>query len=289
MKSIIFAMLSAAVLFAAPVAFAASDSSDLKITKDGKIIATNLSVIQKSDSTLFVRALWEGAFLRIVVTTSSSTDIRKNHGEKATVADIESGHTIDAEGALSSGGDGITFSASKIRDTALLRESKTFSGLIKSVDAQSQSFVLPDKSLGDVTVVVSSTVVMTQGKRQATFADVKKGLRVLSVVGSYDYATKILTPTSIELFQDKSVFAAKNFQGALKSVSGTALPAQITVSVDDKEYTVYLSEKTAVLSKNKAATTLNRFAVGDIVRIFGKIRETNLLEIDAEVARDLNF
>ena len=44
-----------------------------------------------------------------------------------------------------------------------------------------------------------------------------------------------------------------------------------------------------MMSKNKAETTLQRFTVGDKVRFYGAIRQTNLFEIDAEIIRNLNF
>jgi hypothetical protein len=276
-------------LFVPVFAAAAANSSEVHVKQNGDISVTNISVIQKSGTALFARAQWESTFLRIVITTNASTDIKKNYGEKATVEEVEVGHLLDVEGTLSGGGDSVTIVAKKIRDTNLLREAKSFSGTIKSVDAASQSFVITDKSLGDVTVVVPPTVVITQGKRQVAFDACKKGVKVVSITGTYDYATKILTPSAIELFQSKEIFKPRTLQGTLKSVSGITLPAQLVVTADGTEYTVYLSAKTSVLSKNKAATTIKRFAEGDSVRLYGAVRETNLAEIDAEVVRDLNF
>jgi hypothetical protein len=43
------------------------------------------------------------------------------------------------------------------------------------------------------------------------------------------------------------------------------------------------------MSKNKAATTLQRFTVGDMVRFYGSVRQTNLREIDSEVIRNISF
>ncbi|TSC61395.1 MAG: hypothetical protein Athens041674_785 [Parcubacteria group bacterium Athens0416_74] len=267
----------------------ASAASELHVTAKGDLSATGLTVMLKSGSTLYVRATWEDSFMRMVVTTNSNTVVSKNYGEKATVSDIEVGHRIDVEGQLVSGSDTVTIVAAKIRDAALVKESKTFSGTIKRVDGSSQSFVFTDKSLGDVTVVVLPSTPITQGKRQVQFSTLKAGDKVISMSGTYDYTAKTLSPAAIELYQSKDIFVAKNFEGTLKSVSRTTLPAQLTVSVSGIDYTVYLSEKSTVLSKNRSATSFRRFAEGDKVRFYGAIREANLSEVDAEVVRDLNF
>ncbi len=267
----------------------ASAASEFHATIKGEISAKGLVVMQKSGTTLFVRATWEDSFLRLVVTTNTATEITKNYGEKATLEDIEVGHLIDVDGKIVTGGESITITASKIRDVALVRESKSFSGSVKRIDSVSQSFVLADKTLGDVTVIVLPSTPIAQGKRQVPFSTLKVGDKIISISGTYDYSSKILSPTAIELYQSKDVFLAKNFEGTLKSVSGTTLPTQLIVSVGGTEYTVFLPAKGIVLSKSKSATSLKRFAEGDKVRFYGAIRETNLSEVDAEVVRDLNF
>lgn len=91
------------------------------------------------------------------------------------------------------------------------------------------------------------------------------------------------------MYQDKSIFVERNFQGTLKSVSTVVLPATLVVTVGATDYTVYLADSSSVLRNNRKPTTLSRFVVGDTVRFYGAIRETNFEEIDAEVVRDLNF
>ena len=85
------------------------------------------------------------------------------------------------------------------------------------------------------------------------------------------------------------MFAPRNFEGTLKSISGTTLPATLVVTVSGTDYTVYLAKTTVVLKKNRSAATLGRFVVDDTVRFYGAIRQANFTEIDAEIVRDLNF
>ena len=112
---------------------------------------------------------------------------------------------------------------------------------------------------------------------------------MLSAPGTYDYPTNTLTASSVDVYQSKSIFTSRNFEGTLKSICGTALPAVLTVTVGGTDYTAYLPDKSAVLKSNKSATSLTRFVVGDTVRLYGKIRQANLTEIDADTVRDLNF
>lgn len=279
------ALILSAVVFALPTL--AQAASELHVTSKGDLTASDLVVIQKVGTTFFTRAQWEDSYVRISVQTSPSTIVTKNYGEQATVADITDGHAIDVEGTLMSGSETLTIVAKKIRDKALVKESKAVSGTVKSVDMVTQSFVVTDKKLGDVTVLAS--VPIQQGKRTVPLASLKKGDKAISVTGAYDFSSKVLSPLSIEIYQSKDIFKARNFQGTIKGISGTSLPTQIVVAAEGVEYTVYLSEKTLVVNKNRVPTGLRRFAEGDTVRFYGAIRETNLAEVDAEVVRDLNF
>ncbi|MBV9159817.1 MAG: hypothetical protein JO019_04445, partial [Candidatus Kaiserbacteria bacterium] len=112
---------------------------------------------------------------------------------------------------------------------------------------------------------------------------------VLSAPGTYDYGSNTLAASALTIFQAKDVFVSKNFQGTLKALAGTNLPTTLTVTIDGVDYTVYLTAKTSILNNKKASVGLYRFAAGDTVRLYGKIRETNLSEIDAEVVRDTSF
>ena len=119
--------------------------------------------------------------------------------------------------------------------------------------------------------------------------DITAGDKILSVAGLYDYPSNTLTASNVEVFQSKTIFKPRNFEGTLKSISGTTLPVSLVVTVGSTDYTIYLNEKASVLKNNKKPTTLTRFVVGDTVRAYGSIRETNLTEIDAEIVRDTNF
>jgi len=266
-----------------------ASAAEIHILPSGEFSVKGLSVFQKSGPNLFTRASWGTAFIRVVVLVSSSTAIVKNHGEKTTVDDIKEGQILDVDGTLAASGDNMVVNATRIRNTSLLRESKTLSGTIRSIDRGASSLVLPNASLGTTTVSISASTPIKKGARSVLFTDIAVGDKVVAVSGTYDYETGVLTATALEVFQDKTMFAPRNFEGTLKSISGTTLPATLVVTVSGTDYTVYLAKTTVVLKKNRSAATLGRFVVDDTVRFYGAIRQANFTEIDAEIVRDLNF
>ena len=290
--SIHILVLTAVLLavFSATTVYAASPS-DIHIKPDGTFSATNVVVYQKAGtSNFFSRVTWGDAYVRVTVLANKDTVITKAHGETATVGDIREKDVLDVEGKLSSGEGALTINATRIRDTSLQVESKTLSGTVVGVNPDNSSFVLSNQTFGaTTTVILSSSVPIQKGARAISLGDISSGDRILSVSGSYDYPKNAFSATSMEVYQDKTMFTARNFQGTLKSISGTTLPATLAVEVGDTNYTVSVAADSSVLRNNRKPTTLSRFVVGDTVRFYGAIRETNFEEIDAEIVRDLNF
>lgn len=276
------------IMFALP-ARAENIPSEISIKPDGAFFATNVVVMQKSEkagTNLFSRVTWGNVFLRITVLTSSAK-ITKNNGGNASVEDIQVGDILYVKGTLAPGADSLVINALEVRDTSLNVETKNISGIIKNLNAPQSSLTLTDKKLGVITVLAPYNI--QKGARTISVGELAVGDKILSASGSFDYSTKTFTASDMEVYQDKSVFKAQNFQGTLKSLSGTALPTTAVVSVGKNDYTVYFAASAKVMSKNKAVTTLQRFTAGDTVRFYGAIRQTNLQEIDTDLIRNLNF
>ena len=232
--------------------------------------------------------MWGEIFIRLVVVGDATTKVTKAYGETASMTDIKEKDIIDVEGALASGGSSLVINALSIRDANLVVAGKTLSGVVTATNAASSTITVVDPTLGKTTVIASNASI-TKGVRPIQFADTKVGDVVLSAVGSYDYEKKTFTATSISIFQDASIFTARNFEGKLKSVSSTVLPSVLVVTIGATDYSVYVDEKGTVLNSARKPASLSRFVAGDTVRFFGAIRSTNLTEVDAEVLRDLNF
>ena len=284
-------VLISALLFVPALALAAP-SSEIHITPDGAFTAKNVVVMQKSESgsTFFSRVMWGDIFLRITVLAAPSgtaAKITKNNGGAATYTDVKVGDLLNVEGTLSPGADTLLIKATTVRDLSLNVESKNISGAIKTLNVSLNNFTLTDKKLGAITVVAPYNI--QKGARTISIGELAFGDKVLSASGTFDYSTKTFTASDMEVYQDKLVFKAQNFQGTLKSLSGTALPTTAVITVGKTDYTVYLAASAKVMSKNKALTTLRRFTTGDTVRFYGSIRQTNLQEIDTTLIRNLNF
>ncbi len=267
----------------------AAPTAELHITAEGKLSAKNIVVLQKSGTTLFCRALWGNAFVRLTVLTTPDTVsavIVRNHGGIATIDEIQDGDLISVEGSLVPAADSLQINAKRIVDYSLNKEPKTLAGTIQSVGGG--TFVLTNKLFNNTTVVVG-TSTLTKGVRTITIAELVVKDKVLSAKGLYDYTTNTLTASSIEIFQDKAVFKQRAFEGTIRAISATTLPATVTIATAGADYMVYLPAGTKVLNKLRAPADLSRFAPGDKVAILGSIRQTNLAEVDAVSIRNLNF
>jgi len=75
----------------------------------------------------------------------------------------------------------------------------------------------------------------------------------------------------------------------LKAISGTTIPADLTVSKDDKAYTVKVTDKTVLLRKFGGKSDLNEFSVGDILSVRGKWTDEAKTILEARVIRDLSI
>lgn len=267
----------------------AATVSEVHFAPDGTFTATALTVYQKAETNFFVRATWGRSFIRITLVTNPSTVVTRSYGEPAKVDDIQEGHVLDVTGTLNFSGESINITPTKIRDTNLLSAGKNLSGTVKSVDMNARSFVLSNDTFGTTSIRMAEGAGIVKGVRTIYLGDLSVGDKVLSANGTYDYPTNTLSATYVSVYQTPSTFVPRNFQGKLKSLSGTDLPASMVVSVDGTDYRVFLSKDAAVLNRMRAETVLSRFIVGDIVRFYGAIRKADLSQVDAEVIRDLNF
>ncbi len=263
--------------------------SELNISTNGTFTGKQLKVMQIAGKNLFMRGYWGNAFLRVTVLINASTTITRSHGDSGALADLHEGDMLDVTGTLAPGAETVTVNAASIRNSSADQAPKSVAGVAQSVDKSALTLVLKDATLGTITVVVPASVPIKKGMREIEFGDVSQGDKILSASGTFDYASKTLTSNAIEIYQDKTIFAPRNFDGVLKSLSGTTLPTTAVVTVGKTDYTVYLSAKSQTLKKSKAPGDLVRFVVGDTVRLWGAIRQTDLTQIDAEIIRDLNF
>lgn len=289
MKKALILTALCALFVLPPVVFAAEESGELSVSRSGKVSIKGAKVFQTAGTNFFIRIYWKDVFLRATVVTDARTSITKRYGEKATTADIKEGDIIDVEGAFPASAETLLIQATSIVDHALQRESLVTRGTVVSASPESDEFKMRTWR-GTLITVTASGASMKKGIIPIGVAKLATGDKILEVSGTYDFSTKTLAATKVDVWQDPSVFAPHNFQGKIKSISATTLPAEITVSLTKKDYIVSIGAETALMNKNREPISLSRFLVGDTVRFYGTVREDNLDRVHrVEIFKNLSL
>ena len=274
---------------------AGAGNPELSIKADGVMTLKSGRVDQIVGNTFYLGVAWGTLPMRFTMKTDARTAVTKRYGGHAAVSQISIGDYLDVEGEFFVGSDFFGVQALRVKDWSLQEESAAFSGVVLDVSPNER---LTLRTLQGQTISVrlstSSAASVRKGSVTVPFGRLKKGDAVLSASGVYDYASNLLTADGISIYQNKADFAARNFEGVLKQIVSAQLPATLIVVVGGVDHTVRLSEKTAVLKKDRSAAQLARFVVGDTVRFYGPLREEEktlqeVSVIDAEIVRNLNL
>jgi hypothetical protein len=199
------------------------------------------------------------------------------------------GHILNVDGFLVTGSETMDMRATFIRDLSLENEDGSFSGTVFDADGGGKVFSLKTKDKRNITVSMDLDTVVKKGNVVINPSKIKTGDIVLGVYGIYHQPSETVKAKNIEIYQDRKVFAPRNFQGKLKSLSGSSLPVNAVVTVGSTDYLVILGEKSQILNNKKVNTKLNRFVEGDTVRFYGTIREGVETTVDAEILRNLDL
>ncbi len=263
--------------------------STISISEKGDVVVKNAVVYMISGSTLFIRTYWDDAFIRWTIRVGDKTELIKKFNGSMKIADIKVGHVLNAEGTMISGADSLNINAKVVRDLNLEDENGKFSGVVSRANDGSNTFVLKTDSGKNLTIKVDGGTTIKKGARYITLSEVAYGDKVLSVEGIYHQPTESVKTNFVEIYQTKKTFEARNFEGKLKSLSGTSLPVVAVVTVDNVDYTFNLPINAEVLTNKRKVVSLQRYVIGDKVRLYGKIRDTNLTMVDAELIRNLDL
>lgn len=283
-------MMAVALFVGTPFAVHAEAISELHILPDGSLSSKAVVVMQKAGSNLFCRIAWGNTFIRMTVLLHDDTAITRKYGGKSVQDDIREGDLLEVSGQLSDGTGNLIVNAKKVKDLSLVSEPKDITNaVLSSIDLNKNVLGVTVKSLGAIKLALSTETPIKKGIRTITLQELVVGDKILTASGVYDYPTSTLNVTSMEVYQDKSVFLPKTFDGVIAQLNGTALPTTLMLSSGGKTYTVYLSATTTLISKSKAAIELTRAASGDKVKVQGNIKESNLTEIVARSFQDLAF
>ncbi len=274
-----------------PVA-AGAGKPEVHIKPDGTLTVVGAKVAQIIGNSFFVVLQWGELPMRFTMKTNGETAVTKRYGGAATVPQIQVGDYLTADGDFFVGSDFFGLTARQIKDWSLQEESETYSGKITEVGADG-SFTLaaPGKTLK---LQLLNSAVIKKGTVVIPASRIAKGDNVVLADGVYDYASNTLTASSVVIFQARTDFLARNYQGTLKSTGGTAPPTALVVTVEGVDYTVSVSVGAQVLGNKRTPVLLARFVAGDTVRFFGALREAEKTLrderiIDTSLIRNLNL
>ncbi|OHA21817.1 MAG: hypothetical protein A2849_02700 [Candidatus Taylorbacteria bacterium RIFCSPHIGHO2_01_FULL_51_15] len=273
---------------------------ELHIKPDGSVVLRSARVDQIAGTTLYLGIVWGAVPMRFTMKTDSRTTLTKRFGGSALIPQIRIGDYIDVEGEFFVGSDFFGVNALRVKDWSLQEEAGAFSGVIAEVLSDERFTLLtPSKQTISVRLSTTSAVSISKGAVTIPFGRLRKGDAIPLISGVYDHAQNRLTADKILIYQAKSEFTPRNFEGTLKRVDAGAAPedtssAKLVVAVGGVEYTVLVGPTTEVLSKNRKKVVLGRFVVGDTIRFYGAVKEEDKilrdeLIVEAKVIRNLNL
>ncbi|HBM46047.1 MAG: hypothetical protein UT05_C0020G0003 [Parcubacteria group bacterium GW2011_GWF2_38_76] len=265
-------------------------NSEIKIDSGGNISSQNIKIIQFAGNTIYGRLFWEESSIKITIKTEKASSVTKKYGEPITVAEMKVGDRLNVEGFLENGTDTLTIIAKTIKNLSNEKQSGKFSGTIIGSAPNNSGLLLKTDSGETITLGNNSSIVVEKGTRRLGYYDIKIGDRVLEVEGVLNRANNAMDTKKVKIYIDLSVFNPRNYQGKLKSLSGTELPTTATITVEGKDYTVKLGANTVVMNNKRYNTRLSRFVVGDTVRFYGAIPEgDDMTYVIGEVIRNVDL
>lgn len=274
----------------APATLVRAVSSEIHVTKDGKAAMSTAKVMQIAGNTFFTRLYWGDSFIRFTIKTNTSTRFLRATGEPTTIGEIKEGDLLDVTGSLESQSDTLTLSASQVKNSSVQKEQTTLSGTVISVDlSDARQFLLSNKDLGVVTIKVATTTQFFKGTRTLDLEHLRAGDRITKVTGDYDLSAKIMVAQLVTTYINKELFKSRLFIGKLAEKPATTDTPSIKITVGQTLYNVFINNKTIIMNNKKSSTTLQRFIIGDTIRLYGAMREVDEPIIDAEVVRNTNL
>ena len=265
--------------------------TDVSIDKNGAVNINGAVVVQYSGSNIFAQTVWGNATIRWVITTNKDTVMTRRFGGETKVSELKLGDYVNVTGTIYGlGGDSLVVKADKVKNWSKEEEQSVFSGTAASVDFGKSLLTIIIKEAPNVLAKIPAGLLIKKGEKMISLSEVNNGDMVVSASGAYNALEKTLQVENMEIYQDQSIFVARNFQGKLKSLSSTNLPSTMIVNVDGRDYTVALPAGVTLLNKARGNTTLQRFVTGDTVRIYGTISKTDFFSIiNVEIVRNINI
>jgi hypothetical protein len=262
---------------------------EVNIDKDGKISVSGAKVVQKAGNSFYTRLYWGQSFLRILIKTGQDTNIVRRFGGTMDASEVNVEDYLNIEGALETGADSLIVKSKKVRDLSDQREMNQFSGTITGFGASSNGFILSTKSQGLITVNIGTSTEIAKGSRIIGLSSVKLNDTVSSMSGVFNRGTNSMDADRIRIFVDMNTFKPRNFQGVLQNMEKVVLPTSLIMTIEGVTYKVNLDADSEIMNNKRKIVGLSRFVVGDTVRVYGTIQESDEPIINATVVRNIDL
>jgi hypothetical protein len=270
---------------------ASADGSEVTITKDGKATVSSARVMQLAGPTLYTRLYWGDAFVRLLVKGNSFTKVYRSTGEVSSLSEIGEGDLLNMEGTLEPGGTALVLIPTTIKNISDQKKQIVSSGVVTALNLDVSTLIIQTKKYGAITANVGTTTQLIKGSRVVALSKVKTGDIVKQVSGSLDMGSKKLEAAGISIYVDPHLFEPQlhlmQLTGIVMSASSTV--TSMTATKDNISYTLIPKSNITFLNKNRASVSPSRFVVGDTIRVWGALEETDVPTIDVEVVRNMNL
>ena len=266
---------------------------EVHINDNGSVSVQGARVEQVAGSTLYAKVYWGVSFLRLTVRTDAKTHFEKRFGQEILVSDISIGDYIGVTGVLFEGSNSLDVVAKTVKDWSLQTAEESVSGTITGLNAatatSSLSFPFSSKTRGSILLTLAPGAVVTKGNLTLDVNALGTGVKVTSAGGVFNHLKKTFEAKNVKIYQNMSLFQARNFEGKIKSLSGTVVPATLVVTSGGVDYTVPIVGGIEFLNKKREAMPLARFIEGDVVRMYGTIREASPNIVDITLLRNMSL
>ena len=252
------------------------------------------------------RALNDEPINRVTFTVDANTKLTNHAGAVISLADFNVGDSVVVQGSRDNAGNII---ATTVRNDSQEVATTTttamrIEGSIKSVDANAKTLIVTKADGSTINIsVLDKTVLSIPNVNNAAFADLHVGYTV-SAEGTLNAQTNVLAAVRITVSNVPEALPF-SLKGEILAISGTNLPARLTMRVDDinpplemrnrammraepiNEVTVLLTANSKLVSETGALLALDDLEAGDSIVVQGN-RNANG-EITAAIVHDNDY
>lgn len=255
-------------------------SLEVHITDKGKVLIRGAKVTAVNGAVITAHVGWDNAVLNWNIVTNASTKFIK----RSSISEVSVGDFISFQGMLDSTvASPLTVKADVVKNWSEQRKNASFKGIVTSINASNQSFVIAsdNNQATTITVYTSSSTKIEKGDAMGVFADLAVN-QTVTVKGIYSSQTGRLDATQVKIHLSGDV-PKTTLEGKVKTLPGAAAPTMFVVTAGNIDYTVNVLTDTSVLNVLWLKTSLGLIKVNDKIRVYGAITGT---AVDATVIRD---